>query len=73
VPEYKDILHEKKFKQKLEDLKNFKYHINDVLDEFLIQPLNKLNCNKNYFFIIDALDEILTCEPNLFVNLIPKK
>ncbi|MGJ0289532.1 toll/interleukin-1 receptor domain-containing protein [Aliarcobacter cryaerophilus] len=72
VPEYKDILHEKKFKQKLEDLKNFKYHINDVLDEFLIQPLNKLNCNKNYFFIIDALDEILTCEPNLFVNLIPK-
>jgi hypothetical protein len=72
IPEYKEILSQEKFKKKLEDLKSFKYHLHDILDEFLVQPLNKLIVNKNCFFIIDALDEALDNESNLFIDLIPK-
>lgn len=72
VPEYKEILNNKQFENRFKDLKDSKYDTNDILDQFLIQPLNKININKKHFFIIDALDEFQENDKNQLADLIPK-
>lgn len=45
---------------------------NEIIEEFLIEPLNKIELSENYFFIIDAIDEAVENEKNKLVDLIKK-
>jgi len=45
---------------------------NEIIEEFLIEPLNKIEQSENYFFIIDAIDEAMENGKNKLVDLIKK-
>ena len=70
VVEYKDILNSNKYKKTLDEIGENSLDKNVILDELLIQPLNKIKPNQNYFFIIDALDEAEENGKNELVDLI---
>ena len=68
INEYKDFLYDVvDLKIKLNTLT-----ANEILEEFLIQPLNKINETEKCFFVIDALDESEQDGKNELADLIQK-
>jgi len=68
IKEYQDFLYEViDLKIKLNTLT-----ANEILEELLIQPLNKINKKTNCFFVIDALDESEQDGINELADLIQK-
>ena len=44
----------------------------EIIEHFLVEPLNKIEIDKHYFFIIDAIDEAIENGTNKVVDLILK-